>query len=241
MNNAIYVALSRQTGVERQLSVVANNLANSNTTGFHGDQLLFKSHLSPDAGGRTTAFVEDVATIRTTSQGRLEYTGNPLDLAINGKGYFAVSGPGGATAYTRAGNFVLDSEGSLSTIDGYKIQDDGGSQIDFQEDDREIVIFGDGRIEVDGEERGNIGFFQFADEQKLKRIGGNMYAALIAPTPNEGEGRIAQGMIEKSNVAPVTEITNLIQLQRAYTGNAKFISDMYELQETAIRKLSAQG
>jgi flagellar basal-body rod protein FlgF len=239
MNNAIYVALSRQTGVGRQLSVVANNLANSNTVGFHGDQLLFKSHLTPDAGGRTTAFVEDVATIRNTSQGRLEYTGNPLDLAVNGPGYFAVSGPNG-NAYTRAGNFVLDSEGSLSTIDGYKVQDDGGSQIDFQEDDREIVIFGDGRIEVDGEERGQIGFYQFADEQKLKRLGGNLYGALIAPIPNEGEGRIAQGMIEKSNIAPVTEITNLIQLQRAYTSTAKFISDMYELQETAIRKLAQQ-
>lgn len=240
MNNAIYVALSRQTGVARQLSVVANNLANSNTSGFHGDQLLFKSHLSPDAGGRTTAYVEDVATIRNTSQGRLEYTGNPLDLAINGPGYFAVTGPGG-NAYTRAGNFVLDSEGSLSTIDGYKVQDDGGGQIDFQEDDREIVIFGDGRIEVDGEERGQIGFFQFADEQNLKRIGGNLYGALEAPIPNEGEGRIAQGMVEKSNVAPVTEITNLIQIQRAYTSNAKFIKDMYELQETAIRKLSQQS
>lgn len=239
MNNTIYVALSRQTGVERQLSVVANNLANSNTVGFHGDQLLFKSHLVPDAGGRSTAYVEDVATIRNTSQGRLEYTGNPLDLAVNGPGYFAVTGPTG-NAYTRAGNFVIDSEGSLSTIDGYKVQDDGGGQIDFQEDDREIVIFGDGRIEVDGEERGQLGFYQFADEQKLKRIGGNLYGALVAPIPNEGEGLIAQGMIEKSNISPVTEITNLIQLQRAYTGTAKLINDMYELQDTAIRKLAQQ-
>lgn len=240
MSNAIYVALSRQTGVERQLSVVANNLANSNTSGFHGDQLLFKSHLVPDAGGRTTAYVEDVATIRNTSQGRLEYTGNPLDLAVNGPGYFAVTGPNG-NAYTRAGNFVLDSEGSLSTIDGYKVQDEGGAQIDFQEEDQEIVIFGDGRIEVDGEERGNIGFFQFEDEQLLKRIGGNLYEAIEAPIPNEGEGRIAQGMIEKSNVSPVAEISNMIQLQRAYTGNARFISDMFELQETAVRKLSQQS
>ncbi len=240
MNNAIYVALSRQTGVGRQLSVVANNLANSNTVGYHGDQLLFKSHLVPDAGGRDTAYVEDVATIRNTSQGRLEYTGSPLDLAINGPGYFAITGPVG-NAYTRAGNFVLDNEGSLTTMDGYKVQDDGGAQIDFQEDDREIVIFGDGRIEVDGEERSQLGFYQFEDEQQIKRIGDNLYTALEAPAPNEGEGRIAQGMVEKSNVTPVTEITNLIELQRAYTGNAKFISDMYELQEDAIRKLSQQA
>lgn len=240
MNNAIYVALSRQTGVERQLSVVAGNLANANTAGFNGDQLLFKSHLVPDADGRTTAYVEDVATIRKTTQGRLEYTGNPLDLSISGKGYFGVTGPTG-TAYTRAGNFVIDNEGSLATIDGYKVQDEAGSQIDFQEDDREIKIYGDGRIEVDGEERGNVGFFQFSDEQKLKRMGGNLYSSSIAPTLNEGEGRMVQGMLEKSNVNPIEEITNLIQLQRAYTGNAKFISDMYELQEVAVRKLSQQA
>lgn len=240
MNNAIYVALSRQTAVERQLTVVAGNLANANTVGYNSDQLLFKTHLVADANNRTTAYVEDVATIRSTVQGRLEYTGNPLDLAINGKGYFGVSGPTG-TAYTRAGNFVIDSEGSLATIDGYKVQDEAGAQIDFQEDDREIKIFGDGRIEVDGEERGNVGFFQFADEQKLKRLGGNLYLSSVAPTQNEGEGLMVQGMLEKSNVNPVMEITSLIQLQRNYTGAAKFIADLYELQETAVRKLSQQS
>lgn len=237
MNNAIYVALSRQTGVERQLSVVANNLANSNTAGFHGDQLLFKTHLVQDADGRKTAFVEDVATIRQTTQGRLEYTGNPLDLAVSGPGYFAVSGPNGR-AYTRAGSFVIDSEGSLSTIDGYKVQDEGGSQIDFQPEDKKIVIYGDGRLEVDGEERGNLGFYQFADEQKLKRLGGNLYFSAAAPVENDGQGTIVQGMLEKSNVSPIIEISNMVELQRAYVSNASFINDLYEMQEGAVRRIS---
>lgn len=240
MTNSVYVTISKQAAAGRNMAVIANNLANANSVGYKAETMVFDSYLVDDANNRKTAYAQDKFTIRDNSQGRLEMTGNPLDFAINGPGYFMVQTENGER-FTRAGNFLIDTEGSLATQDGYKVLDDGGGQIDFEETDQDIVVFGDGRMEVDGEERGTIGIYQFTDlENSLTRLPGGLFETDQAPLPNDGLAQMAQGMVERSNVEPIVQITNMIDVQRDFTRSAKFVSNMYEIQENAIRTISRQ-
>lgn len=240
MDNSVYVALSKQIGTARQLNVVANNIANINTTGFKAEQMVFQSYLVDDAQNRQTAYAQDISTVRDTSQGSLEQTDNPLDLAIQGNGYFAIQTDQGVR-YSRAGNFTINQNAQLSTQDGNPVLDDSQSPIEFEETDVQIEVFGDGRLLVDGEERSTVGVFQFDNEHGMESVGNGLFESEEIPLINEGEAKLAQGMIENSNVISVKQITEMIQLQRRYTGSAKFINNMYELQETAIRQLARQG
>lgn len=240
MDNSVYVALSKQVGMQRQLDVIANNIANANTTGFKAEEMLFEEYLVEDAKNRDTAYAYDVATIRNTEQGSMEPTGNQLDVAIQGKGFFGVQTDLGER-YTRAGNFLIDTDGVLVTQDGDPVLNDAGAEIQFEEDDVQVMIFGDGRVEVDGEERDAIGIFQFENEQLLQPLQAGLYASTEPAIPNEGEGVMMQGFLEKSNVQPIVQMTNLMKLQRAYEGSAKFISGLYDMQEDAIRRIARQS
>src|SRR6185437_11408288 len=120
MENATYVALSSQMALQRQMDVVANNLANASTPAFKGEEMLFSQYLVQPRGGSPLAFVEDSGTVRDLRQGPIAKTGNPLDLAIAGQGYFAVQTPLGAR-YTRNGHFQLDSQGQIVTSQGYPV------------------------------------------------------------------------------------------------------------------------
>lgn len=239
MDNSVYVALSKQVGAQRELQVIANNIANANTNGFKSEEMVFQEYLVGDAKGRSTTYTQDVETIRNTTQGRMEQTGNQFDLAINGPGYFAVQTENGER-YTRAGNFTLNPEGILSTMEGFPVVSSGGAQIQFQERDASFIVYSDGRVEVNGEPRESIGVFQFEDEQRLTAVGNNLYAGDGALT-DEGQALIAQGFLEKSNVNPVAEITNMVKLQRRYEGTSRFISDLYQIQEDAIRRIARQS
>ena len=235
MDNAIYVALSKQSAAERQIDMIAHNVANANTVGYKTNSALFRQHLIKDGYG-TTAYTLDYGSKRDISQGALESTGNPLDLAIQGKGYFAVQTPQGER-YTRAGNFTLNEQGQLATLDGNLVLDNGGQPIEFEQQDNKITVFADGRIEVDGNERAQVGVFDFTNEYALKNVSGSLLESSEKPIALENP-KIAQGMLEQSNVKPVVEITNLINTQRSFTNTAKFVSDIYELQDTAIRTMA---
>lgn len=238
MDNSIYVALSKQVATERQLDMLAHNLANAATTGYKSGSMLFSEYLLKDANGKTS-YAMDYGTGRNTAQGALESTGNPLDLAIQGKGYFAVQTPQGER-YTRAGNFTISATGELTTMDGYAVLDDAGQPITFEPDDEQIVVFQNGKLEVDGDERATIGVYEFANEKNMKYVSGNLYSSDDNATVIE-EPKVTQGMLEQSNVQPILEITKLINTQRNFISSSKFISDMYELQENAIRTMGKDG
>lgn len=242
MDNSVYVALSRQVSAQRQLGVIANNIANANTTGFKSEAMLFQEYLVGDADSRDTAYVQDRATIRDTSGGSLKQTGNPLDVALEGPGYFAVLSDTGEQLYTRAGNFTVNTEGTLSTVDGDPVLSATGTEIQFAETDNNIVISADGRIEVDGAERDSLGVFQFENEQDLLPLSGTLFSSEeIDPIASAVDTRIAQGFVEKSNVNSIAQTTELIKMQRAYEGTSSFISGLYEMQEDAIRRIARQN
>lgn len=237
------VLLSNQLALSRSMDVVANNVANASTTGFKREGIEFDTLVNRTAPNRAISFVFDRATYRDASTGPIETTHNPLDLAIQGQGYFQVQAPDGSTRYTRAGSFTLNSSGQLTTLAGYPVLGDGGQPVTIPESASQINVSGDGFItarvgaEAALAQLGKIGVVTFANEAGLEPVGNSLYAASEVPQPSTSS-TIVQGAVEQSNVQPVTEITNMIKIMRAYEQSANLISQSNTLQNDAITRLS---
>jgi flagellar basal-body rod protein FlgF len=230
MDNTTYIALSRQMALQNQLEVVANNLANVNTTGFKGTDTLFAQYVfKVDQNERAfkdkVSFVHDFGLVRNLSQGAFNYTGNTFDLAIQGGGYFAIQGKGGVENYTRAGTFNKNSEGFLVTMEGRLALGTNGAPISIPPDAQNIVVQGDGTIaERNGRTFGQFRVVRFENERELKQVDGTAFRAGTEQPIVLERPKIAQGVLEASNVVPVTEITRLIALNRAYQETARMVS-----------------
>ncbi|HWI26957.1 MAG TPA: flagellar basal-body rod protein FlgG [Stellaceae bacterium] len=245
--------MAQQTNVE----VIANNIANQNTTGFKEQRPEFQDLLyqTERRGGATSSDsgtivpvgvqigigVKTAAIYRITTQGNLTQTSNPLDLAIQGRGFFQILQPDGTTAYTRAGSFQLSPTGEIVTTDGYVVQ----PGITIPQNTTAISINSSGQVQaqVAGQTNpqtvGQLQLANFANEAGLDAIGNNLYletqASGQATTGNPGStgfGTINQGMLETSNVDIVSEITNLITAQRAYEMNSKVIQTTDQMMST---------
>lgn len=251
MQNALLIGLSRQMTLKRQLDVIANNVANVNTTGYKSDQSLFEEYLNSGAHednfkgpGRLVSFVLDRGTYRDFSQGPLTKTSDPLDVAIDGKGFLTVQTEGG-DRYTRDGNLQLNNQGQLVTDNGDLVLGTGGP-ITFQPTDHDINIAPDGTITVlEGTAttdtiRGKLQVVSFANPQALQKQGSNLYAAT---NPDDAQpdltSTVRQGYLEKSNVSAVSEMSQLIQVSRAYEQVANMLQSESSLHQTAINQLAA--
>jgi flagellar basal-body rod protein FlgF len=233
MDNTTYIALSRQTALWNQLEVVANNLANVNTTGFKGTDTLFAQYLfKVPQNDRTfkdkVAFTHDFGLVRNLAQGTFNYTSNIYDLAIQGEGYFVTQGgtaPGQPDRYTRAGNFTLDNTGQLVTQDGRPVMSVNNTPIIIPTTAGEITIQGDGAIiDQTGAQIDQIRVVRFESERDLKQLDGTSFVTGAGQTPiNIQNPKIAQGVLEDSNVNGVTEMTRLIALNRTYADVARVV------------------
>jgi flagellar basal-body rod protein FlgF len=232
MDNGIYIALSRQNALFRDMEVTANNLANATTSGYNAEKLLFENYLVKD-NRRRDAYANDVTSYRDTSSGSIKTTGNPFDLAINGPGYFLVETPFG-TRYTKNGNFQIDRDGTLVTAQGYPVLSNDQSRITVPNNANRVVINGIGNIDVDGTSAGQIGLVEFANEQRMDRQGNSLFNATEPATPAT-RARMAQGAIESSNVSSISELIRVQEISRSVGSTAKFIETMYDLQ----RKVSS--
>lgn len=242
--------LAQQLNVE----VISNNIANMTTTGFKRQRAEFQDLLyqsmrrvgsaSSDAGTivpsgvQIGAGVQTAAVYRIHEQGNMQVTDNPLDVAIDGQGFFQIELPDGEIGYTRAGSFQLSPDGEVVTADGYTVVGPGAVPADTVQiqinENGEILAAVDGQIEPI-----NVGQFElatFANEGGLQAIGDNLFletpasGAAIAGVPaTAGFGNINQGMLETSNVNIVSEITQLISAQRAYEMNSKVITTTDEM------------
>lgn len=242
MQNAQLVSLSRQVALERQMDVVANNLANINTTGFKAESLMMGAVTMPtaadnDFGGDNTqvSYTEDWASIHDMTNGPLDQTGNPLDVAISGPGFLTVQTPQG-TRYTRNGALALDASGTLVDFDGNPIVGDGGP-IHFTAADTNIAIAKDGTITSSQGTKGKLAIVEFADAQQLTRDGHNLWNGTGGTPPKTTT--IVQGAIEKSNVSGVTEMANMIRVERAYQQMADLMQQQDDLRSTAVQKLGS--
>jgi flagellar basal-body rod protein FlgF len=249
MENALLIGLSRQTALERQVAAVANNIANVNTTGYKTDNTLFEEFLNTPAHednfvgrDRRVSFVQDRGTFRDFTQGALEETKNPLDVAIDGSAFLTVQTAAGER-YTRDGGLHINSQGQLVTAAGNTVLGTSGPIV-FQSTDHDINITPDGTITVvegngrTDSQRGKLRLVNFADAQKMLKEGFNLYAAGEgAPQPNT-KSTVRQGYIEKSNVNAVAEMSRLMEVSRAYTSIAQLMQQQSDLQKTAIQQLA---
>ena len=224
MENTALVALSQQIVLRREMDVIANNIANASTVGFKTERMLFNEYLRDIGNGQQLAFVTDAAVVHDFSEGELTPTGNPLDVAIKGNGYFQVDTPDGIR-YTRGGHFRLDADGVLVTPSGHPLLGDDLSPILIDPDDTEITIKGDGTVSSERGEIGVLAVVTFENRWSLRKFGAGMYEAPEGVTAVAAiEAKVIQGSVEESNVAPIIEMTRMISLLRSYQG-AQSLSD----------------
>lgn len=240
IENAQLISLSRQIALQRQMDVVANNMANINTTGFKGEQVLFEEYVMPVARDRDfpsldqpLSYVQDWATIHDLSGGAMVQTGSELDVGLNGDGFFAVQTPAGER-WTKAGSFQLSANGTLVDASGNPVLGEGGP-MQFGPEETGILIASDGSISTSAGQKGRLRLVEFADPQALTREGNNLWAG---GTPAAATGtRAMQGFVEKSNVSGVAEMAEMIRVQRAYESAASLASKQDELRRSAIQRL----
>lgn len=236
MENTAFIALSRQDALQRQMSMIANNVANMNTTAFKGEKMMFVEHLVRSRGGERIlgeklAYVRDIATMRDVTEGPLVQTGNPLDVAIHGNGYFVLETEDGER-YTRNGNFRLDEQGQLVTQHGHKVLSDGGQPFFFGPTDTDITIARDGTVSTANGEVGKLRIAAFDNEQEVRLVAGGLLSSEAAPT-NVERVDVVQGALEGSNVEPVVEMARMIEVQRAYEG----VKNLIEREDDRIKRM----
>lgn len=245
-----------KTGLEAQqtrLSTISNNLANVNTTGFKRDRAIFEDLMYQNvrqAGGQTSqdtqlpsglmlgTGVRTVATQKMHTQGNIMQTGNKLDVAIQGRGFFQILKPNGEQAYTRAGDFQINSDGQLVTASGYPVQ----PQITIPSNARSVTIGTDGTVSATiagstaSQQLGQIQLADFVNPSGLQPVGENLFLETsasgtpIVGAPGENNmGSLNQGALEASNVNVVEELVNMIETQRAYEMNSKAIQTMDQM------------
>ncbi|MGX5667896.1 flagellar basal-body rod protein FlgG [Rhizobium daejeonense] len=251
---ALAIAATGMDAQQTNLEVIANNIANINTTSFKRGRaeftdLLYQTERAQGVANRANQSVvpeganiglgvQTSAVRKLHTQGEISSTGNDLDVAIVGKGFFMVEGGDGSTLYTRAGAFNKDANGRLVTIDGYGVM----PNITIPDDATEITISQDGIVSVrvgteeNLTELGQLQLSNFVNEAGLKPLGDNLFQqteasgeAVVGVAQDTGFGYVKQGYLESSNVDAVKEITDLISAQRAYEMNSKVITTADEM------------
>jgi len=249
MISALYVSKTGLAAQDKQLSTISNNLANTSTVGFKRDRAMFEDLLyqvqrQPGASETQNSQLPTglqigtgsrvVATEKQFTQGNLQVTEQPLDVAINGRGFLQVLQPDGTIAYTRNGQLQLNSTGQIVNSDGLVID----PAITVPQGTSKIVIGTDGSVNAyttaspaTPQQLGNITLADFVNPAGLQAIGGNLFVQTVSSgtpqqgAPNEnGMGSLLQGQLESSNVDIVEEMVNMITTQRAYEMNSKVVS-----------------
>jgi len=240
MENAQLISLSRQIALQRQMDVVANNMANINTAGYKGVDILFEEYIDPAAKDKTfgmmdqpLSFTQDWATLNDFAQGSIQQTGNELDMAVQGKGFFVINTPDGER-YTRNGGFQLNQRGELVTSEGHAVLADGGF-LTFGADETGITVTKDGRVSSSAGNKGILRIAEFEDEQGMTRVGDTMFSGENPIFDNQSN--IIHMAIERSNISGVTEMTEMIRVTRAYTSLASMQTKQDDLRRSAIKRL----
>ena len=223
--------------VNRELEVVANNLANMSTTAFKAERMMFDEALRKAGASDEISFVVDRASYTDYQTGPLIRTQNQFDIAINGEGWLSVDTPNGVQ-YTRDGRLVVSPAGELTALDGSPVLGQGGAPIIIPiEEIGNVAIGQDGSITAGEIQIGRIEVFQFENEQNLNRQADGRYTAAQGEARPAERTSILQGAIEGSNVNPIFEVTRLIELSRSYENASRAATDMHDQKKDAINRL----
>lgn len=237
MDNGVYTALSRQSGLLREMQIVANNVANVSTTGFRREGLHFSEFIHAMPGDAPSLSMTSGDVRRTDwTEGNLSQTGGTFDLAIEGDGFFTVETPEGVQL-TRAGTFTPNEAGELVTPDGYRLLDTGGAAIFVPASATSVAVAADGTLSIDGLPQNQIGVAMPVDPNGMTRTSATLFTAQGGFVPADG-GRVLQGFLEGSNVNPVAEIARMIEVQRAYELGQKLLDDEHDRIRSVTQTLS---
>ena len=271
MSDGIYSALSGALAQERTLAVVANNLANTSTTGFRGDKVVFGEVVaqqraqqpappasttlpvtppvpalptSPAPSASPQSEVQRFVTIDQIavdhSAGSLRQTGNPLDVALQGDGYFAVEGAEGVERYTRAGSFVADGEGTLRTQNGLRVLGDSG-ELQIPQGTKAVTIAADGTISADGQSVGKLKIVRFDRDDAVSHEGLTLFAPNAGAQPLAADTTsVTQGYIETANVNPVAGMQELITVSRSFDAFQKVIEAFRDIDQRTARDVGGK-
>ncbi|MFN5998924.1 MAG: flagellar hook-basal body complex protein [Paracoccaceae bacterium] len=220
MDAAGYATLNRQSGLMREMGVVANNIANASTTGFRREGVVFSEYVAALDQDPSLSMAHASGRHVDLSQSTLSQTGGQFDLAIQGEGFFLIETPQGQRL-TRAGSFTPSAEGELVTPDGYRLLDAGGAPVFVPPDARGVAVAADGTLSAEGQPLAQVGLWKPTDPLSLRHQSGTLFSASDVE-PAEG-ATVLQGMLEDSNVEPVSEIARMIEVQRAYELGQKFL------------------
>lgn len=246
--NSVYPVLSGALAQEKRLEVITNNLANVSTTGFKKDIAIFEGIISEadslsgeGSEGITTTYGSLKEIVTDLSPGIIRSTGEPLDVAIEGKGFFSVQTPEGVR-YTRNGSFTLNAEGLL-TLGTFPVLGSGGP---ISLPVGEVIIDSNGTVMVRGVEAGAapievalLSTFEFPDPSSLKKVGGTLFKVVDGTVPSASEsGRLLQGALEGSNVNPVEEMVQMVQVMRLYEAAQKAIQTADEIQAKSANEIA---
>ena len=213
MSNSIYTTLARQDGLLKEMQVVANNIANTNTSGYKADRAIFAEYVMATGQDTPSLSMGGLAGHSfDLTQGTVKFTGGQFDLAIQGEGFFALETDNGQRL-TRAGAFQISAEGELVTGDGAKVLSEGSSPIQIPPEAENVTIAGDGTISSAGQIIGQVGIF--SPTGQLQRETDTRFVADGGVQPVEGAA-VLQGALEASNVSPVLEMARMIEVHRAY-------------------------
>lgn len=237
MENTLYAGITRQHGLMAEMQVIANNIANSSTSGFKAESVMFSEFVDNLGGGHESLSMA-TADVRQTdqSQGGLAQTGGTFDLAIEGDGFFLINTSDGQRL-TRAGAFTPNENGDLVTMDGNNVLDAGGAPVFVPQGTGKIGIAPDGTISAGGQPIGQIGLVKPIDPNTMVREGGTLFDAQsgfeAAP-----DGRMMQGFLEESNVNAITQIGRMIEVQRAYELGQSFMDKEDERLKSLIQSVT---
>ncbi len=261
MNGALWVSKTGLAAQDTALKTISNNLANVNTNGFKRDRAVFQDllyQIKTQPGGQSSQNTEIpsglqlgtgvrvAGTQKVFTEGNLEVTEQPLDIAVNGRGFFQILMPDGTISYTRDGQFHLDSEGNVVTVNGYALE----PAITIPDDAINLTVSSDGIVSAtitgtsEPTEIGNLSLVDFINPAGLEAIGNNLFLQTgSSGDPQEGTpgldglGTTEQGMIETSNVEIVEEMVNMITTQRAYEMNAKVVTTADQMLQYVTQNL----
>lgn len=237
MQPSLYVSLSGQMALMRRLETLAHNVANVNTAGFRAEEIKFDELLSQRTE-QPTSFVSGGSTYISREAGAAVRTENPFDVAVSGDAWLAFQGPNGPV-YTRDGRMTMTPEGDLRTLNGYPILDVGGGAIQLDPNGGTPVIARDGTITQGQQQMGALGLFTIPNEARLARFGnsGVLPDRPAEPALDFNRVGVMQGFMEQANVNPVSEISRLIQIQRAFDSISNSMTRSEDTLSSAVRTL----
>lgn len=236
MENAGYTVLTRQSGLLREMRLVANNIANAATTGYRAEGMIFSEYVMPIENGPSLSMGQGNVPNTMLDQGALAPTGGTYDLAIEGDAFFLIETPGGERL-SRGGAFSPNAAGELVTYDGFRVLDAGGAPLFVPPGAQAVNVSADGTLSADGAPLGQIGLVRPLEPLEMIREDGVMFRADAGYEPAES-ARVLQGFLENSNVNAVSQLARMIEVQRAYEMGQSFMEAEDERVRMAMKSMS---